>query len=207
MKIAFHFCPIVALLGWIFVASLGCSDSAALQPGDVRTYLAPSTPTTTVKATPRPSADGALALAYEVPDGWADLGATGMRLASLAIEEGDQKYEVTVIPAAGTLEANVSRWLGQLDGSAPPESLLERTTRVLAAAKTQPVGEAEATLVTLMDEAAKDTDEVILGAMIPLDETASLFVKFKGPAAVARREQEAFSRFVSSIRWNQEARR
>jgi hypothetical protein len=207
MKIAFQPGPAITRWGLFLLAAYGCNDPAALQPRDVRTYMAPSTQTTPAKAPPRPSADGRLSLAYEVPDGWTDRGATGMRLATLAIGGGDREYEVTVIPAAGTLEANVSRWLGQLDASATPESLLEKTTRFLAAARKLPVGEIEATLVTLMEDTAKDADEVILGAMVPLDESASLFVKFKGPAEVARRELEAFSRFVSSIRWNEESRR
>ncbi len=207
MKIAFQSGPAITRWGWLLLAACGCSDPAALQPGDVRTYLAPSPPTTPAKASPRPSADRPLSVAYDVPDGWTDRGATGMRLATLVIGGGDREHEVTVIPAAGTLEANVSRWLGQLDASATPESLLEKTARALAAAKRLPVGEVEATLVTLMEDSAKDADEVILGAMVPLDEKASLFVKFKGPAEVARREREAFEGFVSSIRWNEESRR
>ena len=43
--------------------------------------------------------------------------------------------------------------------------------------------------------------QAILGAMIPVDGASALFVKFKGDAAVARREREAFARFVSSLRW------
>jgi len=193
---------------WLALVAIGCSDPSEIQLGDIRTYVAPSSATVAPQKVSNPrSASGGLSISYEAPDGWTDRGASGMRLATLAIGGGDQDYEVTVIPAAGTLEANVSRWLGQLDPSASPESLIEQTTRVLAEAKKQPVGEAEATLVSLMTDAAKDTDEVILGAMIPIDETASLFVKFKGPADVARREREAFSRFVSSIRWNEGAPR
>ncbi len=124
-----------------------------------------------------------------------------MRLAALLIEAAGGQYEVTVIPAAGTLEANVSRWLGQLDPEATPESLLDRTVAVLDASGKIPVGEIEATLVSLMEDSANDADDVILGAMIPLDGSSSLFVKFKGPASVARQEREAFARFVSSIRW------
>jgi hypothetical protein len=38
--------------------------------------------------------------------------------------------------------------------------------------------------------------------MVPLDDTSSLFVKFKGKADVALRERSNFTRFVSSLRWN-----
>lgn len=199
--------PVVGIVPWacLLLGTVGCSDPTAIQPGDIRTYVAPASPTSVTKPAPQPRAAGALALSYDVPDGWTDRGASGMRLASLTIDGPEGGHEVTVIPAAGTLEANVSRWIGQLEPSATPEALVEKTARVLAESKKQPVGDTEATMLALMDEDAEDTDEVILGAMIPLDGAASLFVKFKGPAKVARRERESFARFVSSLRWNKEA--
>ena len=127
-----------------------------------------------------------------------------MRLATLAIGEPGDGHEVTVIPAAGTLEANVSRWIGQLDPAADPAALAERTTAALAAAETVELDGANATIVLLSSGAgpAPSGDEAILGAAIPLDDRSSLFVKFKGPAELARQERDNFVRFVSSIRWN-----
>jgi hypothetical protein len=198
--------PVVGIAPWacLLVVSVGCGDPTAIQPGDIRTYVAPASPTSTQPA-PQPRPAGALAVSYDVPDGWTDRGSSGMRLATLSIDGPDGGHEVTVIPAAGTLEANVSRWIGQLEPSATPEALVEKTARVLAESKKQPVGDTEATMLALMDEDAADADEVILGAMIPLEGAASLFVKFKGPAKVARRERESFARFVSSLRWNKKA--
>jgi hypothetical protein len=46
-----------------------------------------------------------------------------------------------------------------------------------------------------------DDGEAILGAMLPVEDAAALFVKFRGGAEVALRERERFSRFVSSLRW------
>ncbi len=61
-----------------------------------------------------------------------------------------------------------------------------------------------ATLVTVGGPAAGEDDagEVILGAMIPRDDSVALFVKFKGDADVARRERGNFVQFVRSVRWN-----
>jgi hypothetical protein len=80
----------------------------------------------------------------------------------------------------------------------------------LSAAEKLDVGGTEATVVLLLDaenaQAAEQTEatgKAILGAMIPLDESAALFVKYKGDAAVARRERDNFNRFVSSIRWQE----
>ena len=194
---------------FLLLAVAGCDDQAAIRPGDVRVYQAakesaPPAPAETAPAAPAVSSPtGALALRYEPPPGWTDRGASGMRLATLAIREPGDGHEVTVIPAAGTLEANVSRWAGQLDPAADAAVLAERTTAALAAAETVEVDGVKATIVLLSSAVGPEPsgDEAILGAAIPLDERSSLFVKFKGPAELAHRERDNFVRFVSSIRW------
>jgi hypothetical protein len=189
---------------WLVVVAVaaGCGDPATLQPGDVRRYEAAKPPAAAAATKPAP-ARGGLALRYEPPAGWTDQGASGMRLATLAIGDVTAGHEVTVIPASGTLEANVTRWLGQLDPAAAEAALAERTTAALAAAESLETEGVQATIVMLPADAAKAEaeGEAILGAAIPLDDKASLFVKFKGPAAVARRERDNFVRFVASIRW------
>jgi len=202
--------------GWQFRPGLagclalvaGCDDPSGIRPGDVRVYEAAREPVTadqTAGSQPaaEPKPEGRIALRYDAPSGWTDRGASGMRLASLAIGEPSAGHEVTVIPAAGSLESNVSRWIGQLDSGAGEARLAERTKAALAAAETVDVDGTKATIVLLApgSETEGADDEAILGAAIPLDETASLFVKFKGPAEVARRERDNFVRFVSSIRW------
>lgn len=202
------------------LTAAGCADPAAVQPGDIRTYTAarsaessparPASPATAAAA-PRTagspgSRPGGLRLRYEAPEGWTDRGGSGMRLATLVIGGAEQPHEVTVIPASGTLRANVDRWLGQLEPDAAAEALGPRAEAALEAAEKVAIGDVEASVVLLLDDAAAagpDSEgEAILGAMIPLDDSASLFVKFKGPATVARRERDNFIRFVSSIRWN-----
>jgi hypothetical protein len=208
---------LAALLAVGSILSLcgGCDDPAALRATDVRVYSAPKATTTAAADASQPAAtatataaSGPLALRYEPPTGWSDQGASGMRLATLAIGDPTAGHEVTIIPAAGSLEANVTRWLGQLDPSATPAALGERAVAALAAATVVEIDETQATVVLLGADAAVPDDtkndaagEAILAATIPLDEKTSLFVKFKGPQAIARREQDNFIRFVSSIRW------
>ena len=188
-----------------------CDDPTGIRPGDVRVYEAAkepivAAPTAESQAAAEPKPAGGLALRYDTPPGWTDRGASGMRLASLAIGALSDGHEVTVIPAAGTLEANVSRWIGQLDSNAAEAALVERTKSALAAAETVDVDGTTATVVLLRDaeaEADAEAGQAILGAMIPVDESRALFVKFKGDAAVAARERERFARFVSSIRWKE----
>jgi hypothetical protein len=196
--------PALLVVAGALAVAGGCGDPAAIQPGDVRRYEAPKPPVAQATRGTKPSApSGRLAVQYEAPPGWTDRGASGMRLATLAIGDVKAGHEVTVIPAAGTLAANVTRWLGQLDPAAAEATLAERTNAALAAAESLEIDGVRGTVVLLpADAATGDADgEAILGAAIPLDDNSSLFVKFKGPAEVARRERDNFGRFVSSIRW------
>jgi hypothetical protein len=195
----------LAILGLAVVA--GCGDEAAIRPGDIRTYAAPRPAVSpAVAATRGPAAaaptTSAAPLRYELPDGWVDAGASGMRLATVTIGEPAEGREVTVIPASGSLRANVERWQGQLGSTA--EATSAAVDQALAEAEALDVDGTRATVVLLVDEAAAAAGDgqAILGAMVPIDESKALFVKFKGDAAIARRERENFTRFVSSLRWN-----
>ncbi len=129
-----------------------------------------------------------------------------MRLATLFIGDPADKREVTIIPASGTLAGNVERWQGQLEAGADPADLAKKAAAAIAAAETLDVDGTSASVVLLRDAEATDDEaagQAILGAMIPVDENRALFVKFKGEAAVAARERERFSQFVSSIRWKE----
>ena len=213
----------------VFAAVCGCEPATAIRPGDIRTYTipkdaepaaivaapSPATPQTAppdgpgrTESPPGPttSGDRASAIRYEVPEGWNDGGASGMRLATLFIGAPADKREVTIIPASGTLAGNVERWQGQLEAAAAPVALAEKAAAAIAVAETVDVDGTTATVVLLRDaeaEADAEAGQAILGAMIPVDESRALFVKFKGDAAVAARERERFSRFVSSIRWKE----
>lgn len=189
----------------------GCGNDAAVRPGDIRTYTIPKnaepTPLASAEAEARPASSPRVR--YEVPEGWADAGtgAGGMRLATLLIGDPADKREVTIIPASGTLQSNVERWHGQLDAAADEAARRQAAAAAIEAAETVDAGGRDATIVLLRDrvdgagsdEAAKGGD-AILGAMIPVDGSSALFVKFKGDAEVAVRERTNFIRFVSSIR-------
>ena len=215
----------------VFAALCGCEPATAIRPGDIRTYTIPkdAEPAAIVAAPspanpapppaspggpgrtesppgPTTSDDRASAIRYEVPEGWSDGGASGMRLATLFIGAPADKREVTIIPASGTLAGNVERWQGQLEVGADPADLAKKAGAAITAAETVDVDGTTATVVLLRDaeaEADAEIGQAILGAMIPVDESRALFVKFKGDAAVAARERERFSRFVSSIRWKE----
>lgn len=197
---------------WLSLAVLaaGCESAAVIRPGDIRRYAAPkpAAAASNTRATAAASErSGPPNLRYEVPEGWADRGASGMRLATLAIGEPAAGQEVTVIPASGTLRSNVERWQKQLTAQADSTVVAQAVDRALADAETVDIAGTKATVVMLSDELANTptaeggTPQAILGAMIPLEDSVALFVKYKGEAAVARQEKARFLQFVSSLRW------
>jgi len=195
---------------WAIIASLtaSCRPAAEVQPNDVRTYTAPKSaspaetaakPAQNASATPSvAAATGGPALEYDLPVGWIDMGATGMRLATLRTGSGDaaDAGEITIIPASGTLQGNAARWQEQLTPGADPDLV----TRAIEKAETVPVNGVEGTILLLIDDATEN-QQAILAAMIPFDASTALFVKFKGPATVAHTIREPFNAFVRSIRW------
>ena len=141
---------------------------------------------------------GSPVLEYDLPEGWTDMGSSGMRLATLRTgpDAAADAGEITIIPASGTLQGNATRWQEQLTPGASPE----RVSRAIDEAEKLDVNGRESTILLLLDDAAEN-QQAILAAMIPFDDSTSLFVKLKGPAAVARTLRDPFTAFVRSIRW------
>ena len=197
-------------LAWMAGAILtaGCQPAADIRPADVRTYTVPRS----AAPSPRPPAGvggpaspaaspGGPSVQYDVPEGWVDAGASGMRLATLRTGPGNPAEdpavgEITIIPASGTLEGNATRWQQQLTPSADPD----KVARAIAEAEKVPVNGVESSVLLLLDD-APENQQAILAAVIPIDASTSLFVKFKGAADLARKIREPFTAFVRSIRW------
>lgn len=195
---------------WAVVASLtaSCRPAVEVQPNDIRSYTVSKSarpaesvakpPRGTTAEPPSVQSTGGPELEYDLPAGWTDMGASGMRLATLrtGADDAADAGEITIIPASGTLQSNATRWQEQLTPGADPDLV----TRAIEQAETVPVNGVDSTILLLLDNAA-DNPQAILAAMIPLDPTTALFVKFKGSASVASALREPFTAFVRSIRW------
>jgi hypothetical protein len=207
MKLSLHCCMVLALIAGINVS---CSPSADIRPSDLRTYTVPrqaspaqpaaqSAAQSAARSAAMPAAPpGSPVLEYDLPEGWTDMGSSGMRLATLRTgpDAAADAGEITIIPASGTLQGNATRWQEQLTPGASPE----RVSRAIDEAEKLDVNGRESTILLLLDDAAEN-QQAILAAMIPFDDSTSLFVKLKGPAAVARTLRDPFTAFVRSIRW------
>ena len=192
----------------------GCGPDTAVRSTDIRRYVAPKEKTLSAEkiaqaekmaqASRQTTARGrSKQIDYTLPMNWTEVsGPSGMRLATLAIGDGENSQEISIIPAAGTIRSNVERWQKQLDEEASDEEIAELVDTAMAKAGSVDVRGQKATVVLLtqsVDDDEKDA-ESILGGMLPMDESNTLFVKFRGPAEIARKEQKKFIAFMASLR-------
>lgn len=136
-------------------------------------------------------------LKYDLPAGWQDRGAAGMRLLTLWIGEAkDPPNEITIIPASGDLTSNVRRWQEQISENVTDEMV----NQAIEKATVTQVDGVETKIVYLVDS-AEQPKESIMAAVIPMDAQSSLFIKYKGNAQTAEAEKANFIKFVESVRW------
>jgi len=151
-------------------------------------------------------------LKYDLPDGWTDEGARGMRAASFSFEgkrDSDtepSKGEVTVIFAGGDRLANVVRWQGQM---APDKSKEEQEVvaekAIGDAIDVTVAGGAAGQLYTLRGSEDPDSPSM-LAAILPQSPNSensgsSVFVKLTAPAWLADQHQSRLVQFIQSLKW------
>ena len=159
------------------------SGSSALPPD----HPPVSTPT---KASSAPSTVSRGPLNYQIPAGWQEQPASGMRVATIKI--GDA--ELTIIPlatVAGDLVANVNRWRGQVGLDSISSAQIEQDCPVID------LGDAPGRLVELVGT----TGQSMLG-VIALRGDRAWFVKLLAPSDIIAQEKENFTSFIKTITFN-----
>ncbi len=145
-----------------------------------------------------PPADRAGKITYNVPEGWKELPARGLRAASFEVASGDKKLDISVIPLslagpAGDIVENVNRWRGQVGLAPQSGEEIAKELRKLTGK------EMEWHVVELAGENPTSGGQMILGAIGKTD-SAAWFVKLSGPPDLARLEKEHFDQFVGSLK-------
>ena len=130
----------------------------------------------------------------EVPAHWNEKKAGSMQLAAYEIRDGDRKAEVSVSTAGGDLAANINRSRGQVQLDPLPEGELEKATRKIT------VDGNDAIAVDLVGPETAEPRETILGVVVEA-RGRQWFIKLRGDADLASRENEHFEQFVQSIRF------
>jgi hypothetical protein len=187
-------CPHRILLGLSFVALLALTacDQAA-----VKSYTIPKEQpvVTSEPAEPNPmrplpgmaeQAAAAGELEYTVPAGWRQLPASGIRKATLQVE--DAELSVLVFPGdVGGELANINRWREQIGLAAIEESALATITRELT------ISQHPASYVDLIGP-----EKSIKGAILPFH-GRTWFFKLLGPSDSVQANEAGLLEFLDSV--------
>lgn len=153
--------------------------------------------------TPNPGLTSQPQLTYKAPEDWSELPTTDMRRAAFSVSDNGQSGEVTAIAAGGSIGDNISIWIGQVGLEATPEI----KAKILDSAEEVPVNKLAAKLYTILGKSAAEPNAepssppAILVAEIPWQTGESLFVKFKGSAALIESQRAAFIDFLKTLQW------
>jgi len=129
--------------------------------------------------------------AYEVPEGWEELGPGPMgRKAGFRVTDGGQLAEITISTAGGGLLANVNRWRGQVMLEPIDEEQLQSDAQFIA------IGETNGYYFRLVGP-----QRTILGVVAPVAGDV-WFIKLAGDNELAERERERFEQLVKSIHFS-----
>ncbi len=132
---------------------------------------------------------------WVLPKGWSVTKGGGMISATFLPVDNAEKFKATLIVlsgAAGGVDANLGRWLGQLGLSSAPGEIGK------VKAKSAPFKNASVS-GTVYDLTLSDTQEqTFYVALLPVN-GSSVFVKFIADLATAKRNKEKFQSLLNSL--------
>lgn len=134
-------------------------------------------------------------IAFQVPAGWSEQPAMGLRAASFRVGNGDDAAEVTVIPLAGPaggVARNVNLWRGSLQ-------LPEISEAEAQAAAQQIVVDGRPEAYFDLAGPNQPKRQRVLAVIVPRGDH-SWFIKMRGHAATVGREKANFESFVRSLK-------
>lgn len=150
----------------------------------------PETNSPTVPATP----PGRLQLKYQAPEGWQELPASGIRLASFQIQQQEQAATVSISTSTGQVPAAVEMWLQQL-GQKPDPSQVEQII------KSATEGTANNTGYRCYQLQSDESQTAIRVVVIPVNGSENLYVKMTGTKSLVESQSPNMDKFVGSLTW------
>ena len=170
------------------------SPNPSLPPGhpDISSVPAASMPAAAGSAEPQ--------LTWKTPEGWTELPPSEMRVASFKVSGQDGKQaDISVIPLpgmAGSDEANVNRWRGQLSlPPVPPEELQKTAENVEA-------GGQPAQLYDIAGPNPGSDGALRIVGIIQHRADMEWFFKMTGDANLVEQQKPAFVAFLKSVKFN-----
>jgi len=144
------------------------------------------------------SENSAAPLTYTKPDGWTEVPPTEMRVASFKINQNDKMVDVSVIPlpgSAGSDEANVNRWRGQVGLQPVLADALQKSAGQIE------IGGQTAQLYDLAGQNPASGDRERIVAVIQHRADSTWFFKMTGDGDLAEAQKPAFIEFLKSLKF------
>ncbi len=137
-------------------------------------------------------------LTWTLPQGWMEGAAQGMRLATFHLKNAPKDIDVSIVALdgmAGGLQANLGRWLGQIQLSVSEDALTKLIARAQTVKTTGPIEAKIYDFTALTD--GEDTGSMIAAMMFINGKT--VFVKMTGSKDHCRRQKDNLLGLVRSI--------
>jgi hypothetical protein len=193
--------PLVICFCLVLVVAVGFTSCDS--GGSVRKYKekSPAADAEAAKATAPEGHPGSVHFTWETPEGWDEnRAASGFRLAAFTIKSGDKESICTIIPLqgeAGGLEANATRWLGQITGTAQPSNETIKTL-LKSQEKFLTRGQFPAALLDFTPVTPNPSDPSIIVTVVKVG-GASVFIKMTGPRSHLIENKEKFKALCRSF--------
>lgn len=139
-------------------------------------------------------------LSWTLPKGWQEQPASGMRLATFRLASDPQKIDCYVVALggmAGGLEANLSRWMDQIELQRSAENL-QSLMNSSESLKTQDGQEAKIYDFTTIQKDVPTSDKSMIAAVISSAEV-TVFIKMTGSVEAVSQNRNNFLELVKSI--------
>ena len=149
------------------------------------------------------TANGALRdhLVWDLPLGWRQEPGNAMRLATFHLSSDPDAFDCSIVSLggmAGGIEANLTRWMKQVQIEVAQEEL-DRFLRLAPAVMTKAGASAAIYDFTDLQKASEGSTKSILAAVLHLGE-ATIFVKMSATIDSLRTNRAGFLAFIQSIR-------
>lgn len=190
---------------WVDLSGVAPSGAAPMM-GGAMTGGAPASASKPVASSPPiDSADASAAaspmepdprLKYDRPEGWRDGQMKTMRMAAFDVGPEDRPAELTIIPAGGSLRANLSQWLGQVGGEVVSGEIIDAA---LEAATDISVDGRDGKRFNITGGGQGDGTAIDV-TVIPIADGMSLFIKMTGPEETLQEQSQKISEFLKSMR-------
>ena len=139
---------------------------------------------------------------WQVPTGWKEEPASGMRIATFKLSNHPDEIDVSIVSLggmAGGLEANLARWATQLNIKLAADQDLPHLINNAEIIFLSNGLKAKIFDFTKLQEGQAPSTKSMVAAMIVFDD-ATVFVKMTGSIAAVKKYQPAFQALVGSLK-------